>query len=208
MSQYQLETADLVAPLRQRHKILLPNEIPLHPAVLQANFAFTREYVEEVCSALPEAIRRDVSEIERILGSPLAVEVTETTISEKFPGCRSGYEYSFQGELEGDFEYLVRPHSLDVSCGSANIGMDNQVGRMIVQELLPLRPHPMAKDKWQHYAVPASLKKGNGDNPQYVFWYIHNISDGILPLELYFRNFAMQFNNKGLERLGKYSGKS
>ncbi|MDP2946615.1 MAG: hypothetical protein Q8N88_00735 [Nanoarchaeota archaeon] len=184
-----LQYSELISPSRSKG-ILLPAEIPLYPDVFKSNFAYTSDFVDQVAIAVQRELPRDISEIERILKRELHIVVSPEGIAYDIPGSRV-YEFDM-------FRHSANPDrkTVDVGCGSANIAMDAREDRLIVHAVHEISRHPMSKDRLREYAFPHP-----GGEVQNIFWYIHNMSDGILPMQLYFRDFAIVFNNLGLERL-------
>jgi len=185
-----LQYAELVSSERRHKNILLPAEIPLHSDVFRSDFAYSPEFADQVAKAIPTELTRDISDIERILGRKLNLKITPEGIAYDSPHSML-YEFEM-------FHHRADPErkTIDVGCGAANIAMDAREDRRIVHDVSEFTKHPMGTERLSQYAL--SQEDGKAQN---VFWYIHNISDGILPLQLYFRDFAIVFNNLGLERL-------
>ena len=141
-----LSYSELIAPdsdyyRLQVDRIMKPDSIPIHSAVFNSDFAYTPEFVEEVKKGIPDSIREDISEIERILGIELQLEVSETGIRE----TSWDYEYKFR-----DFSHSAHLEEkyVGVSIGHMSITMDNR-GSMRAVTKLPKRHHPMPSDKLQ-----------------------------------------------------------
>ena len=182
---------ELIALNRDWHrletrKILMPDEIPIHPYVFNSDFVYTPKFIEEVRKNLPESIEQDISEIERILGIDLGLKVTPTGICEKEHEYECGFRL-FRSGVYPDREYLT------LGIGATSIAMEKKQGNLRRSMKLPKsqRRHPMNLDKLKQYS----------SNDRIAIWHTHNIHDGNMPWQLYLRNFAIVFNNLGLERL-------
>jgi hypothetical protein len=148
------------------------------------------EFAREVMSALPESIERDVTSIEKMLGTDIKIKVTGTAL-------HSDSEYAFAFDL-GDVNFYANPErkSIDLDYGSANIAMYADMSEAILRHIYPIQNHPMNQARIQEYAF--SHEHGSIQN---IMWYTHNIQDAAMPLRLIFRNFAIIFNNLGLQKL-------
>jgi len=189
MTEIQLLThEELIAPTRRFKRILLPDEIPLHPFIFKSDLVYSREFLDEVRRALPVSVSEDVTQIEKMLGKSPEIQVTETGVANKLPHA---LEYAFS-----DFSFHAKNNrQVDVAYGSANIGMDAQENRRIFREVEDLENHPMSLEKLKNYGIQDDDKIKN------IFWYVHNVHGYGMPAELIFRNFAILFNNLGLARL-------
>jgi len=186
-----LEHEELLAPKRSYNRILLPEEIPLHPDVFNSEFAYTPEFIKEVMKNMPDSINRDGLEVQRILGLELGIIADETGVRYKNPDLGDNVDYD-------TLRIVANPvkRSIVASYGSANIAIDFREEQRIVHRVYPPKRHPMTAERLREYAFSQE-----GEIVNNVFWYVHNIHDHRVPLEMFFRNFAILFNNLGLEKL-------
>jgi len=187
-----LTSEELIAPDRIAGKMLDVNEIPFCAAVYEADFPYTPEFVETVRRATPEAMRKDLAVLrQRLPGFP-DIHITDE-------GFGSGlWSISFDG-----IPHVANPEKryVTVAYGSTNIAMDTRPefwSRIDPDTHLYSDPHPMSPERLQQFSLPNP--KGRLDIPT---WYRHNLLDHGLGLQLYLRNFAMTFNNFGVEQLRK-----
>lgn len=161
--------------------ILPPNQIPVHPAVYNFPLAFTEEYIYLVRDSLPESIRKDIEEINRVLG--------------KYDGLRATNKALIYGTKELQYDQVlfrfVSGTYVEAALGSSNIALDRREGQ---RRELQLEGHPMGRQRLEKYAF-----ESQDGQPRIHTWYVHNYLDHGLPLKLYFRNFAIMFNNLGVE---------
>lgn len=177
--------SELIAPGRKYgDRILLPGEIPLHPAVFNSDLVYTLEFVKQVYYAIPESVEKDVFEIEKALGTKTGIKVTEGI---SIADALDGLAFNMLDHRPNPLRKCV-----DIIYGQANIAMD--VEDKAVRHLFD--QHPMGRLKQESYAF-----SNDGGRLEHLVWYVHNIHDGRLPMDLYFRNFAILFNNLGLEQL-------
>lgn len=166
-------------------KILPSNYIPVHPHIYFSDFAYTGEFLTEVRKSLPDSLKNDVAAIEEILKTDLGITITDEIITDKYDQLKFVDVASYVG---------FSGNSIEVEFVSSNIALDKRKGQE--KKLSVYSPHPMPIDRLKEYAI-------SPDNTDLDIrtWYTHNYSDNGLPLELYFRNFAIMFNNLGLKKL-------
>jgi hypothetical protein len=172
--------------------ILTPRYIPLHPSVFSAPFAYTREFAHKVWSVVPDSIRADVSEIERVLQRDLDVVLTE-----EYTAAKSRVEFPHHAYRFSDFTLRTDPgsRSVDFSWPGVEIAMyDDGPARSLARSLDG--SHPLPPEKLRAYAIGEEVGE-----LVHVYWHVHNVFSAELPLALIFRNFAIQFNNLGLRML-------
>lgn len=187
-----LQYTELVEPKRRYDKILRPDEIPIHPSVYTSPFAFTPDFLREVRRQMPQALRDDISEIERILGEKSEIVVTEESIA-----------YRREETRFDQIEHKVNPVERKLSVGvyASTIGILPHLPRPRVLEINTGRTlgiqsaHPLSQEKALEYAFDS-----DGDYLKLYTWYTHNLHDQGEPLFHYLRTFAILFNNLGLAR--------
>jgi len=190
-----LQYLELIAPERGPGRILYSHEIPISPDVFNSDFAYTTDFIERVKNAVLSSMVEDISEIERILQISLLVEIDGEKI--------------MHGSRTLDISQInTYPHkkgnSVNVGFASSNIAMDNTepdnfypfIGKIILEpEYAEIDRHPMGERLFKF-----SMKGRYGLRVAPV-WYAHNLDTARLPLNLYFRNFAILFNNLGVQQL-------
>ena len=164
-------------------RILSPNYIPIHHSVYDSFFAFTQEYVDRARAEVPKSLQNDIQEIERMLGRT-GLRVTDTGVEGK----------SFSLSYDGIVFVVEQEKYIELAFGSSNIALDKREGQR--RELQLDNSHPMSRARLGEYAF--DIEDGQ---PKIHTWYVHNHLDHGLPLELYFRNFAIMFNNLGIREL-------
>ena len=88
---------------------------------------------------------------------------------------------------------ILEPYPQNISTMSGRRAMEVRVGR----SSLPQTRHPMSLERLKEYAFDLS----EPEQPRVHSWYKHNIDDQGQGVALFLRNFAIVFNNLGLERL-------
>lgn len=170
---------------------LLPFDIPLHPLVYDSEFAYTEEFLDEVCTSLPESMRRDISEIEQVLGKSLNIVVEDKEL------------ISEDKTLEVDLfmrRCISEGRIVSLTYSSTTIYIEPNEKRTLNKS--QLKDHPMGLEKLEHYSSPSDEEDLYDEgHPLIVFWCDHNMDTAPEPARLYMRNFAIMFNNLGLERL-------
>ena len=167
--------------------ILMPRNIPVHPTVFDSDFAYSPDFVRVVQEAVPEYAKLDASLIESVLGIS-GIIVTDDAITFR------GQSIEFNDPL---ISYVSSPEkrTVDVGGGDTNIALDAmRSGEFNYHNALYIS-HPMPTEKLQEYMIH---KDGE---PFLLMWYEHNSLIAGLPMGLLFRNFAIAFNNLGLEKL-------
>ena len=190
----QLLHAELIRP--DLKDFLTPREIPLHPRVYESDFAFTPEFVDQVLVTIPKSVEVDIREVERMTGERLPVEIKGQVVKQIG-------EDSWGDVLEEISEdCYTDPNSKYLWVGGdPNIVLHSDISPHIGE---PHRTHPMSKNKLRQYFVdPNKYKDEVGYRMEgTITWGQHNFLLGPISLQLVLRNFAIQFNNLGLQRLG------
>lgn len=186
-SDLRLDYSELIAPKRYV-KILSPNEIPVHPKVYESEFAYTQKFADEVKSSVPDSMKKDISEIERILGLKFGFDVTDCGLKNE-----DGIILYENIDVAAD----SKRKCVEVSYFSSNIAINNEVGfgRFLQYDASDFA-FPTGLEKLKKFSLPCSFSEGI----KVPAWYVHNHLDHGNPLMLYFRNFAIMFNNLGIKR--------
>lgn len=168
--------------------ILYPSQIPIHPLVYGSALRLDSVFIDEVRAGMPEALRRDISTIERMLSTDLGLVVKETGIID---GDQREIPYT---KIQHYIQRDINQFSLDL--GSVSIGLLPLTPRQF--EIYPEgAPHPLPQEVARQYAFLIE------ENTMCLHtWFTHNLHDGGEGVFHYLRAFAMEFNNKGLRRLG------
>jgi hypothetical protein len=189
MKELQLRHEELIAPEARYEQVLWAWKIPVHPLVYDSDFAYTSDFNEQVRARVPESIRKDIVTIEKMLEKRLGIEVGKDCM--KNPG-------KFPEEMEYA-EILSRLYP-----GLRNVNQDLfATGIALDPERLPRtftpEHHPMDGERLKKYAFEIDPTQG----PKIRTCYIHNYTDQGRMVELYLRNFAIVFNNLGLEKISR-----
>ncbi len=176
--------------------ILEPNAIPVHPDIFLSPLVYTKEFAAEVAMSVPSSIRQDVAEIERKLGVHLGMEVTEEGVAHVNRITQANEIIYFK-----DFAVTVSPGEtgfVEVDYNKGDATSIALVRKGYCQRVFsPDNSHPMPEEKFKAYGYPP------GDyDIKLPTWYIHNLRFVGLGGLLYFRNFAIMFNNLGLKKVG------
>jgi len=185
-----LAYAEFVAPQRHYDKLVTLGEIPLHPRVHDAAFAYTQEFLDEVRKQMPQALRENIREMERILGETIGITVTDTAI-------RSRGEETLFDRIEHEADAAQRTVSIGIF--ASTIGFLPWLPRVIeihTQQPQESGSHPLSLEKARAYSFRQS-----GSYLQLHGWYTHNVYDQGESLFHYLRTFAVLFNNHGLTKL-------
>lgn len=186
-----LQPADLVRPQgTYEQRVLLPREIPIHAAVYAAPFIFSRDFADQVKRATPAALLEDISEIERMCGIRLGIEVTDDGIRDRnyiIPFDRIRYDADPERRL------------FSVELYSSNISILPTTHRFMDVDLTRTPPdHPLPPEKARDYAFAS-----DGSALKLHLWYQHNVFDQGTGFFHFLRASAMAFNNEGLRRVGR-----
>ena len=145
---------------------------------------YSPDFVGKVRESLPRYVAADSRDIAATLGIQVLVD-------------ESGISYKDERLLFADpmLQMMANPQkmSIDVICGGVNMALDAR-RRQEYHERTLEQSHPLRPENRLAYST-----EGNGE--QHLVWYDHNILDGLLPLQLLFRNFAIAFNNLALKEL-------
>lgn len=178
--------------------ILKPNEIPVHPMVYESSLVYTSQFAQRVAAAVPDSIKEDMAVIKRVLGHDLKLEVDQEGIQ------TAGGRVSAFKHLFASFDIMASPgrKTLDVAYGSANIAVGSAPEGCAPYRIQPFSfdPHPMSAERLKIYGFDPEVS----DSFLHV-WYIHNLSTFGDPGLMYFRNFAIMFNNLGLQEINNSS---
>lgn len=200
-----LEYGDLVAGQRRLlSPILGPHMIPVHPLVYESSHVYTPEFGQRVWESVPESIRQDIAAIESIVKGKVPVEVTDEAVRLTWFGDRlDGVTLPGDVERFEDFVVAATPSvkRMEVrqrfSADGLNIWIMASDNRYLYT--MPIVEHPMSKEKARQYEIDDPEKY---QDEGLIVWHAHNNGNAELPLELIFRNFAIMFNNLGLQELG------
>lgn len=183
-----LQYRQLINPNAPANRILEPNRIPVHPKVYTSPDLFTLTFASHVAQAVPASILKDIIAIEEALEIKLNIDSQQHQITQG--------STTLQFE---DFQITANPNSRFVEVSylpSSNIALDTRAGHQVT--FRPTKSYPMPLEKLIDYG----FQPDNFDS-YLPTWYIHNLSHVGLPGFLYFRNFAIMFNNLGLQKLGE-----
>lgn len=167
-------------------RILRPSEIPVHPAILEKDFIYSQDFLKEVVKATPEMVTADIKTIESKLNVKLGLKLIDKGIEDK------SNRLAF---LPFD-SIIVQPKSCWIEMsysGDPNICIGPEVGENFFYEDCP---YPIPQDKAEIYAISKENKE-----IELQGWQTHNITYQGFPFEIFSRNFAIVFNNLGLDRL-------
>lgn len=174
---------ELIAP-KGVPQILGPNQIPIAPQVYFSDFAYTQAFVNEVAGEAQSSVARDIAMIEQILKKKFNVTVTYDGIEDGI----NNLDLAFVDHVADE-----EKKKIDVVHSSSNIALDGRLEKPN-RELQLTSSYPMSAERLKQFSV---TKEGL----TIPVWYVHNHLDNGLPLELYFRNFAIMFNNLGIKKL-------
>ena len=169
--------------------ILYPSQIPIHPLVYDSALRLDSDFIDEVRAGVPDMLRRDISTIERMLSTNLGLQVTDTGIIDD----NDQREMPFT-KIHHYIQPGINQFSLDL--GSVSIGLLPSTPRQF--EIYPEgAPHPLPQEVARQYAFLIE------ENTMCLHtWFTHNMNHQGPGVFHYLRAFAMEFNNKGLRRLG------
>lgn len=174
--------------------ILGADQIPVHPKVFEAQELYTPEFADEVWESVPESIKADAKALESVTGVPVPVKVSDSDI------CwvnREGQDRDIT--LFSSFGIEANTNQRQVwlrpSGDYIDLGLDSRNHLIRSRRLYT---GPLSKSKFKIYALPETENSEGG----LITWYTHNRKLIKFPTQLIFRNFAIQFNNLGLQKLG------
>ncbi len=159
-------------------RLLSAVSIPVHPYVLTGHDFYSEGFVAGVRSHVAEYIRQDLDAIQEVLGMNLSIAVGKRMMRHK-----EGI-FSFDDVLHEVGEDRVR---LACSDSSFELDFSGPASPLAVAVML----HPMGA-RLGEYAY----------NGKVHFWQATNPESASLPVQLYYRNFAIAWNNVGMELLG------
>ncbi len=191
-----LEYGDLVYLGECGPSILKPSQIPVHPSVFKAPEFYTTDFAQKVFSLVPDSIRQDIAVIQAKTGQELPVVLTPDGISDKESWGRE--------ELFKDFNAFARFEGIQVTIEPPNTaGGTNTYLRRTEQccDYYPAIPEELAR-KYEYKFGDAKSEIGSRTPMALIVWNVHNLNCAPLPVQLTLRNFAIMFNNLGLQELG------
>ncbi len=165
-----------------------PRYIPVHPKVIAYDRAFSQPFIDSVRDYIPASMQEDLNAFRDRFKFSLDVLITE-----------QGMRYSHQHILFDSIGWHAKDgNSIDVAYGSSNIALV-KTGRLSVPNpTLSLDvSNAIPSDVLREYELERDGIKGHHT------WYQHNALDNGIGLFLYFRNFAVTFNNMALEQIKK-----
>ena len=160
-------------------RLLFSVSIPVHPYVLTMHNSYSEEFLAGVRSQVSEYIVRDLDAIREVLGIGLSIAAGKRMMRH----LEGVFDYDrvmrevFEGRIR--LAYLDYSFELDLN------------GPAIPLELVSVKSHPMGT-RLEEYAY----------NGKVHFWQATNPESAPLHVQLYFRNFAIAWNNIGLEHFG------
>jgi len=166
-------------------RILRPMEIPVYPRLLGERFAYSTDFLKEVLEKVYGTIRDDVEVIENTLGVNLEIELALDHIRHK------DKKFLFK-ELEIISRRKLGETGISCAVGSTS----SSTGENVIEKFAYDDGHPLPKEKAEIYAFSNEswgIELGG--------WRTHNLTYQGFPFELIARNFAIEFNNLGLERI-------
>ena len=196
-----LEYGELVDLDRMRKyglsPILDPHEIPVHPVVFKSPSVYTPEFANRVWLSVPDSIRADIAAIEEGVGPPVPVRISDLGVYEITQRLGRPIQQLFL-----DFAIAADPEKKSIwveplrSADAINLGLSGSHHRLSDDRVFNRASIPQAK--LASYVLPETDESEGG----IITWYAHNIGMAELPLLLIMRNFAIQFNNLGLQQVG------
>jgi hypothetical protein len=170
----QLIYDELLCPTSRFMPILSPRYFPIHPTVYDSSFAYTPEFVNKILLALDNSVVEDVKAINQALG----IEVKYEPIKIK------------------DFYIIANPtiRSVDITYVGSNIAVQPGAHiEHIIENDWDLPPRMIGER--------ALLFSKETDRLVIPSWYTHTPEENGTSVYLYLRNFAILFNNLGIEEL-------
>lgn len=179
---------ELIAPNRRkdshRPQTLTPIEIPIHPLVYDSPDCYTQEFLDRIRGRLVDSVREDDIIIREVLGVDTKLDIGDESI--RF-GCRE-IPYS-------SVRYIFDPEKREIGAYIATTSASIRRHAETKLFLSPFNPHPMSLERLKEYAYDSS----DPEKPKVHTWGIHNINEQGIGAVLLLRNFAILFNNLGLE---------
>lgn len=165
-----------------------PSQTPCHPRVYNNPAVYTDRFKDRVANTIPDSVRADIEAIEGILGSKTGIKVTRRGIVHGDTILTFDDPSLHMRVSEGKF--------VEVQYANATIALDTREGHR--REFTPYS-HPMPLEKLRAYAL--DYKVESQFDLRIPSWYGNNVMDQGWPLAMYFRNFAIMFNNLGLQEV-------
>ncbi len=176
---------ELISPNRRYGpRVLQPREIPIHPLVYDNPAFFTPEFLERIRGRIVESMREDDKSIKEVLGIDTGLVIGDSSITH---GSRE-VSYNIIG-----FDVDPSKKEIGAELGATNAAIVRHLPRELIVNESDL--HPMFPQRLIEYAFDLS-------DPQYSkthAWYQHNVDDQGWGVFHFLRNFAITFNNLGLE---------
>ena len=178
---------ELITPNRRYGpRVLQPREIPIHPLVYENAACFTQEFLDRIRGRIVESMREDDMTIREALGTDIGLIIGDSSIS------HASREVPYNR-----MQLTVDPEKKEIG---AELGATSTyILRHLPRELLVCESdlHPMSLERLREYSFDSS-------DPNYLImhtWYQHNIEDQGWGVFHFLRNFAILFNNVGLESI-------
>lgn len=154
-------------------RILRPDEIPIHPSLLEQDFLRQEQFIQKVFKKTQEEFPEKLKELSTLIEQEFPEDLTEKIgrINTE-TGCLAGI---------GIYSTTIRfPSKEDQKSGEYEIWYDNS--------------HPLPEEKAKKYSLSEEEIVMQG-------WAHHNITYQGFGVEMFLRTFAINFNNLGLKTL-------
>ena len=176
--------------------ILEANFIPIHPQVYKSRFAYSKKFIYEVRKKVPEALKYDLSVIDPIL-KKYDVKLTMTDKS-----IMHMHEFD-EVEFYNDDMFSIEDNRFRIGTAVTHMTlMKDRPKELYLGKIDNNNSHPMLEEGLSDELAKYNFSDEEGVLRVYT-WGSHDLPCRGLPFLLYSRNFAIVFNNLGIDRLEK-----
>lgn len=193
-----LTHSDLVTTKRFSGPFIEPKEIPVHPLVYDCPAVYTHDFVDRVRTTIPNSIKDDIEAIRGKIGD----EIWDRLVGDKPLPLVQNSTPDRDIMFLGRFSFEVNPQRqvwINAPGEAVNLALDRT--RPDIRIIFLPFDYPTPKRKLKRYTVNPEKYPNDYDNKGIIGWYAHNFSMASLSTKLYLRNFAIQFNNLGLQEV-------
>ncbi|MFT4304356.1 MAG: hypothetical protein ACMXYG_07350 [Candidatus Woesearchaeota archaeon] len=190
---------ELINLKSSEQKVLRPDHIPIHPKVYDSGFVYTPEFMNQVRTLVPDSLRLDISTIEEMLEEDLEIEVEETHMIQKKRPFKDRTKYRIDSLDYQQIRFLAEPDRRFLCVQKvASLSLNpNGTPTKVPVNFYNQYEDLLSKEKLKEYSFIFPSQ-----NKEFVHtWFIHSYNYGGIMMDLYLRNFAIAFNNLGLDKL-------
>lgn len=173
-------------------ELLRPMDMPVHPKVAKSDLPYKRDFVEEVRDAVPKLVIEDLKAIRDRLGTSLQFQVKPEGIFERNyrEPIGDGFKYEEVNFIGNGRGTIVEKYATSIWFTFPTDEQDNDRFTERYEGQFP-----------ESIARAYRMESEGAETKRFYTWQQHNPDDMGFAFALYLRNFAISFNNLGLDKL-------